>query len=104
MRYASVTDRLSGLAGAKWALHARARAMQAAGEQIIELTIGEPDVSTPTRFIAAATRATSSRGRRAGSHSTTCRPAAVPATSAWPGRWRATAYQPVPCSAASRAM
>ena len=59
MRYASVTDRLSGLAGAKWALHARARAMQAAGEQIIELTIGEPDVPTPTRFIEAATRSMS---------------------------------------------
>lgn len=56
MRYASVTDRLSGLAGAKWALHARARAMKAAGEDIIELTIGEPDVPTPTRFIEAATR------------------------------------------------
>jgi arginine:pyruvate transaminase len=56
MRYASVTDRLAGLGGAKWALHARARAMKAAGEAIIELTIGEPDVPTPTRFIEAATR------------------------------------------------
>jgi arginine:pyruvate transaminase len=56
MRYASVTDRLSGLAGAKWALHARARAMKAAGEDIIELTIGEPDVPTPARFVEAASR------------------------------------------------
>lgn len=56
MKYASVTDRLSGLAGAKWALHARARAMKAAGDDIIELTIGEPDVPTPTRFIEVATR------------------------------------------------
>ena len=56
MKYASVTDRLSGLAGAKWALHARARAMKTAGEDIIELTIGEPDVPTPARFIEAATR------------------------------------------------
>ncbi|HLQ17823.1 MAG TPA: pyridoxal phosphate-dependent aminotransferase, partial [Tabrizicola sp.] len=56
MRYASVTDRLSGLGGAKWALHARARAMKAAGEEIIEFTIGEPDVPTPTRFIEAATQ------------------------------------------------
>lgn len=59
MRYASVTDRLAGLGGAKWALHARARAMKAAGEDIIELTIGEPDVPTPTRFIEAATRSMS---------------------------------------------
>jgi arginine:pyruvate transaminase len=56
MKYASVTDRLAGLAGAKWALHARARAMKAAGEDIIELTIGEPDVPTPARFIEAAHR------------------------------------------------
>ena len=51
MKYASVTDRLSGLAGAKWALHARARAMKAAGEPIIELTIGEPDVATPPALL-----------------------------------------------------
>lgn len=56
MRYASVTDRLSGLAGAKWALHARARAMKAAGEDIIELTIGEPDVPTPTELLETASR------------------------------------------------
>ncbi|MFN3993088.1 MAG: pyridoxal phosphate-dependent aminotransferase [Tabrizicola flagellatus] len=56
MKYASVTDRLAGLAGAKWALHARARAMKASGEDIIELTIGEPDVPTPARFIEAASR------------------------------------------------
>ncbi len=56
MRYASVTDRLAGLGGAKWALHARARAMKAAGADIIELTIGEPDVPTPPRFIDAAAR------------------------------------------------
>jgi arginine:pyruvate transaminase len=59
MRYASVTDRLAGLGGAKWALHARARALKAAGEEIIELTIGEPDVPTPRPFIDAATRAMS---------------------------------------------
>jgi arginine:pyruvate transaminase len=54
MRYASVTDRLAGLGGAKWALHARARAMKNAGEEIIELTIGEPDVPTPDQFLEAA--------------------------------------------------
>ena len=60
MKYASVTDRLSGLAGAKWALHARARAMKAAGEEIIELTIGEPDVPTPARLMDVAARAMTS--------------------------------------------
>jgi arginine:pyruvate transaminase len=57
MRYASVTDRLAGLAGAKWAVHARARAMKAAGDEIIELTIGEPDVPTPGVFLDAAAAA-----------------------------------------------
>jgi arginine:pyruvate transaminase len=57
MRYASVTERLSGLGGAKWALHYRARAMKAAGEDVIEFTIGEPDVPTPPRLIEAASRA-----------------------------------------------
>ena len=56
MRYAAVTERLAGLGGAKWALHARARSMKAAGEEIIELTIGEPDVPTPSQFIDVATR------------------------------------------------
>jgi arginine:pyruvate transaminase len=56
MRYASVTDRLSGLGGAKWVLHARARALKAAGQDIIELTIGEPDVPTPAHFIEVAAR------------------------------------------------
>jgi arginine:pyruvate transaminase len=54
MKYASVTDRLAGLGGAKWAVHARARAMKAAGEEIIELTIGEPDVPTPEVFLDTA--------------------------------------------------
>ncbi|WP_431300922.1 pyridoxal phosphate-dependent aminotransferase [Tabrizicola sp. BL-A-41-H6] len=57
MKYASVTERLAGLGGAKWALHARARALKASGVEIIELTIGEPDVATPDSFIAEAHRA-----------------------------------------------
>jgi arginine:pyruvate transaminase len=56
MKYASVTERLAGLGGAKWALHARARAMQASGVEVIELTIGEPDVPTPAPFIEEAHR------------------------------------------------
>lgn len=60
MRYAGVTARLAGLGGAKWEIHARARAMAAAGRDVIELTIGEPDVPTPpalTEVAAAAMRA-----------------------------------------------
>ncbi len=47
MRYASVTDRLAGLGGAKWAVHMRAVELQRAGRDVIFLTIGEPDVPTP---------------------------------------------------------
>ena len=54
MRFAPVTDRLAGLGGAKWAVHARARALRAAGRPIIELTIGEPDVTTPPALLQAA--------------------------------------------------
>lgn len=57
MRYASVTDRLAHLGSAKWELHVRARAMAAAGREIIELTIGEPDVPTPQVLIEAASAA-----------------------------------------------
>ena len=57
MRYAPVTERLAGLGSEKWAVHVRARKMKAAGEAVIELTIGEPDVPTPTALIDAATAA-----------------------------------------------
>lgn len=57
MRYAAVTERLAGLGGAKWAVHARARALRAAGRDIIELTIGEPDVPTPPELMATASKA-----------------------------------------------
>lgn len=57
MRYAAITDRLAGLGGAKWELHARAKTMQANGQPVIQLTIGEPDVTTPPALIAEAKRA-----------------------------------------------
>jgi len=57
MRYASVSGRLAGLGGAKWEVHSRARALKAQGADIIELTIGEPDVPTPARLIEAAAAA-----------------------------------------------
>jgi arginine:pyruvate transaminase len=57
MRFASVTDRLAGLGSDKWAVHIRAREMKRAGDEIIELTIGEPDIPTPTDMIDVAERA-----------------------------------------------
>ncbi|WP_108661690.1 pyridoxal phosphate-dependent aminotransferase [Acuticoccus kandeliae] len=44
MRYASITDRVAGLGANKWAVHVAARRLAAEGNEIIELTIGEPDV------------------------------------------------------------
>lgn len=57
MRYARLTDRLAGLGSAKWDVHVRARTLRAAGTEVIELTIGEPDVPTPEALVAEATRA-----------------------------------------------
>jgi arginine:pyruvate transaminase len=57
MRYASITDRLSGLGSGKWALHLQARAMISAGLPIIELTIGEPDLPPDRALLDEAARA-----------------------------------------------
>ena len=45
MDYASVTNNLKNLGSEKWAVHLKARELIAAGNDVIELTIGEPDVS-----------------------------------------------------------
>jgi len=51
MRYAGITDRLADLGGEKWAVHNAGRARMAAGEEIIELTIGEPDIPVDPALI-----------------------------------------------------
>ena len=56
MRYASITDRLASLGSEKWAIHAEARRMKAEGQDIIELTIGEPDVPPDPALLAEAVR------------------------------------------------
>lgn len=53
MKVAEVTQRLAGLGGAKWAVHSKARDMQAAGADMIEMTIGEPDVAVDPALIQA---------------------------------------------------
>lgn len=57
LRYASVTERLAHLGSAKWDLHFRARALAAQGREVIELTIGEPDVPAPAALVEAAAAA-----------------------------------------------
>lgn len=56
MKYANITERLAGLGGAKWEVHALAKQMQVEGHDVIQLTIGEPDVGTPAALIAEAQR------------------------------------------------
>lgn len=80
MRFASVTDRLAGLGSDKWAVHFRAREMKRAGHEIIELTIGEPDIPTPTDMIDVAERAM--RAGRTGYSSGRGEPALLAALSA----------------------
>lgn len=57
MRLTAITERLAGLGGGKWEVHAKARQMAAAGADLVEMTIGEPDVPTPPELIEAAAQA-----------------------------------------------
>lgn len=57
MRYASIMDRLADLGSEKWALHLRARQLKQAGADVIELTIGEPDLPIDPQLMAEAQRA-----------------------------------------------
>ncbi|MGB3146492.1 MAG: aminotransferase class I/II-fold pyridoxal phosphate-dependent enzyme, partial [Paracoccaceae bacterium] len=57
MKFSGMTERLADLGSAKWALHYKARAMKAAGEEILEFTIGEPDTPTPENLQRIAAEA-----------------------------------------------
>ncbi|GEO86174.1 MULTISPECIES: pyridoxal phosphate-dependent aminotransferase [Alphaproteobacteria] len=57
MRYASITERLADLGSGKWAIHIEARRMADAGIQVIELTIGEPDVRPDPALLDECARA-----------------------------------------------
>jgi arginine:pyruvate transaminase len=57
MRYAAITDRLAELGGEKWLLYSRARQMVKDGHDIIEMTIGEPDLPTPPELVLVASEA-----------------------------------------------
>ena len=54
MRYASISDRLDGLGSDKWAVHMAGRARAAAGQPLIFLSIGEPDMPPPAAVIDQA--------------------------------------------------
>jgi arginine:pyruvate transaminase len=46
MRYAAITERLQGLGADKWRVHLKAKEMRRRGDDVIMLSIGEPDVPT----------------------------------------------------------
>jgi arginine:pyruvate transaminase len=54
MKYAEITDRLAHLGGAKWEIHIEAKARKAAGQPILMLSIGEPDLPPPQPVVEAA--------------------------------------------------
>ena len=56
MRTTTVTERLAGLGGAKWDVHLKARDLVSMGADIIEMTIGEPDVPVPDALVEATVR------------------------------------------------
>ncbi len=64
MKTTAVTERLAGLGGAKWGVHLKARELIKAGADIVEMTIGEPDVPVPDSLIEATV--TSLRAARTG--------------------------------------
>lgn len=54
MNYSSLIKRLWGEASDAWAIHGRAKAMQQRGEDVILLSIGDPDFDTPAPITEAA--------------------------------------------------
>ncbi|AHD01782.1 pyridoxal phosphate-dependent aminotransferase [Leisingera methylohalidivorans] len=57
MRLTAITERLAGLGGGKWEVHLKARQLAEAGADLVEMTIGEPDVPTPPDLIESAAQA-----------------------------------------------
>lgn len=57
MKLTAVTKRLAGLGGGKWEVHLKARQLAESGADVVEMTIGEPDVQTPQELVATAIQA-----------------------------------------------
>ena len=54
MKFAPISDRLTGLGAAKWAVHAEGLRRASLGESVILLSIGEPDLPPPASVIDKA--------------------------------------------------
>jgi arginine:pyruvate transaminase len=51
MRYSSLTERVAGRGAGAWAVHRRAIELREAGEDVIALTVGDPDQAPPELLI-----------------------------------------------------
>jgi arginine:pyruvate transaminase len=56
MKFAAVTERLKGLGSDKWAVHIEGKHRQAKGDDLIFLSIGEPDALVPKAIMDVADR------------------------------------------------
>jgi arginine:pyruvate transaminase len=54
MKFAKIAERLAGLGSEKWAVHSEGKRRAAAGEPMIFLSIGEPDLAPPQAILAKA--------------------------------------------------
>ncbi len=57
MRFSSLTERIKGDAADAWDLHYAAKQAKADGEDVIVLSVGDPDFATPRGIVDAALRA-----------------------------------------------
>ena len=54
MKYASLVERIGGEGSRAWEIHERAREREARGEDVIVLSIGDPDFETPSAITDVA--------------------------------------------------
>ncbi|WP_419307577.1 pyridoxal phosphate-dependent aminotransferase [Chromohalobacter israelensis] len=54
MQYSRLTQRIAGEGAAAWDIHYRALARQAEGDDVIILSVGDPDFATPTPIVDSA--------------------------------------------------
>ncbi|MGM8849544.1 arginine--pyruvate aminotransferase AruH [Salinicola sp. MH3R3-1] len=54
MNYSALTQRIAGEGASAWNIHFRAKARQARGEDVIILSVGDPDFDTPPSIVDAA--------------------------------------------------
>lgn len=54
MQYATLTQRIAGEGASAWNIHFRAKAREARGEDVIILSVGDPDFDTPPSIVEAA--------------------------------------------------